>query len=142
MCENKKQCNCISEILSVILVLQQNSSKDDKCLETCDKGFLGNNVVCPKYNTRPVMLYTANGTPWEMPVSKSGESCEDTGTECSSVFRIEKLDGCCATFRVLKRCPRSSEENSVTWKATDSFFTIDLSCVCAIRCLKDTVVDL
>ncbi|HHX68028.1 MAG TPA: hypothetical protein GX708_08275, partial [Gallicola sp.] len=52
----------------VILLLQQNSKSEDECLETCDKGFLGNNVVCPKYNTRPVMLYTAcgNGTPCPM----------------------------------------------------------------------------
>ncbi|NLM62920.1 MAG: spore coat protein Z [Mollicutes bacterium] len=144
MCDKKQPCNCIAEILSVILLLQKNSSKDKKCLDTCDKGFLGNDVVCPKYNTRPVMLYTAfgNGKPWEMPVSKSDDSCDDSTTECSSVFRIEKLDDCCATFRVLKPCPRSSEEHSKTWKATDSFFTMDLSCVCAIKCLKDTVVDL
>ena len=144
MCNKKDNCNCISEILSVILLLQQNSDEDEKCLDTCDKGFLGNNITCPKYNTRPVMLYTAfgNGKPWEMPISRIDESCEDPSTECSTVFRIEKLDGCCATFRVLKPCPRSSEACSKTWKTTNSFFTIDLTCVCAIRCLKDTVVDL
>jgi spore coat protein Z len=145
MCNHKKDsCNCISEILLVILLLQQNSKSEDECLETCDKGFLGNNVVCPKYNTRPVMLYTAcgNGTPWKMPVSKTRETCDGANSSCSTVFRIEKLDDCCATFRVLEPCPRSSEEGSKTWKATKSFFTIDLSCVCAIRCLPDTIVDL
>ncbi len=145
MCDKKKDnCNCISEILLVILLLQQNTEKDEECLETCDKGFLGNNVVCPKYNTRPVMLYTAfgNGTPWKMPVCKTGETCEEPSDNCSSVFRIEKLDGCCATFRVLEECPRGTEKASTTWKATNSFFTMDLSCVCAIRCLPDTTVDL
>ena len=145
MCNNKKDgCNCISEILKVILLLQLNSKEDEACLDTCDKGFLGNNVVCPKFNTRPVMLFTAcgNGKAWEMPTSKTGESCEDPTTECSNVFRIEKLDGCCATFRVLEQCPRNSEKGTTTWKATNSFFTMDLTCVCAIRCLKDTSVDL
>ncbi len=141
MCSNKKDnCNCVSEILSIILMLQQHSKPEDECLDTCDKGFLGNNVVCPKYNTRPIMLYTAtgNGTPWEMPISKNDTSCESSPQMNSNVFRIEKLDGCCATFRVLK--PSKHDPN--TWKSTNSFFTMDLSCVCAIRCLTDTVVDL
>lgn len=145
MCDNKKDsCNCISEILKVILLLQQNSTDDEACLETCDKGFLGNNVVCPKYNTRPIMLFTAcgNGTPWSMPTTRGVDSVEDLTSKTSTVFRIEKLDGCCATFRVLEACPRGAEKGSTTFRATNSFFTIDLTCVCAIKCLDDTVVDL
>ena len=33
--------NCISDILKVILILQQSVNQLDTCLETCDRGFLG-----------------------------------------------------------------------------------------------------
>ena len=40
--ENNNTCNnCIQEILKVILLLQQSVCQNDSCLETCDKGFLG-----------------------------------------------------------------------------------------------------
>ena len=38
--------NCIADILKVILILQKNSSQPDSCLETCDRGFLGQQL-CP-----------------------------------------------------------------------------------------------
>lgn len=63
--DDNKSC-CISEILSVINVLQQNAECcGDACLDTCDRGFLGNGTTSLGYNTRPVILYTAagNGTP-------------------------------------------------------------------------------
>jgi spore coat protein Z len=86
------------------------------------------------------MLFTcgSNGTPFSMPVSRSDSSCDNGEKSC--VFRIEKIDGCCATFRVLvpKHC---SESVTSTFEATDSIFTIDINCICAIRCLNDTFVD-
>lgn len=133
MCENKNTCeNCVSDILKVILILQEEACPDN-CLNSCDKPALGGGPNCLVCNTRPIMLYTCcgNGTPWSMPVSKT-----ETDTT-SSVFRIEKLDGCCATFRVLKT--DSQETNN--YVATDSFFTMDLSCCCVIRCLNDTYIE-
>lgn len=127
--------NCIAEILKVILLLQQSVCQNDNCLESCDRGFLGQNctIFC---NTRPIVLYCCrdNGTPISMPISKS-----PTETETSSVFRIEKIDGCCATFRVL--ATNTDTENSFPFVSTNSFFTINLDCLCAIRCLDDTFVD-
>ena len=57
--------NCINEILSIILVLQENACPDN-CLDTCDRPMLGGGSNCLVCNTRPVMLYTCcgNGTPW------------------------------------------------------------------------------
>ncbi len=133
MCENKNTCeNCVSDILKVILILQEEACPDN-CLNSCDKPALGGGPNCLVCNTRPIMLYTCcgNGTPRSMPVSKT-----ETDTT-SSVFRIEKLDGCCATFRVLKT--DSQETNN--YVATDSFFTMDLSCCCVIRCLNDTYIE-
>lgn len=69
MCNNNNDqegCRCIAEILAVINVLQQNADCcGDSCLDTCDRGFLGNGTTSLGFNTRPVILYTAvgNGTP-------------------------------------------------------------------------------
>lgn len=72
MCNNnndQESCRCIAEILQVINVLQQNAECcGDSCLDTCDRGFLGNGTTTLGYNTRPVVLYTCsgNGTPCPM----------------------------------------------------------------------------
>ena len=142
MCNNNQDNNnngcCVAQILQVILILQQNAECSDNCLDTCDRGFLGcstSSLVC---NTRPIMLYTCcgNGTPWSMPISKS-----PTETITSNVFRIEKLDGCCATFRVLAPNTDETEVATIPYEATNSFFTMDLNCLCVIRCLQDTFVE-
>lgn len=138
MCNNNENnaCdNCIQDILKVILLLQQRACPNDTCLETCDRGFLGQNSLT-LFNTRPVVLYMcgSNGTPLTMPISRDPA---ETGT--SSVFRLEKLDSCCATFRVLE--PNPDTTSTVPYLSTDSFFTINLDCVCILRCLNDTFVD-
>ena len=138
MCNNieKNTCeNCIADILKVILLLQESVCKNDTCLQTCDRGFLGQNTSA-FFNTRPIVLYTcgSNGTPLEMPISR-----DTTVTETSSVCRLEKLNNCCATFRVL--APNSDTTSNLPYEATNSFFTINLDCVCIIRCLDDTFVE-
>lgn len=140
MCNNNQgndNCNCMNEILSVILLLQQNANCSEGCLDTCDRGFLGCGISQVNCNTRPVMLYTCcgNGVPVSMPISK-----DPTVTETSSIFRIEKLDGCCATFRVLIPNPVEEELLTSPYSATNSFFTMNLNCVCSLRCLQDTFV--
>ncbi|MEG1647905.1 MAG: CotY/CotZ family spore coat protein [Bacilli bacterium] len=145
MCENNRKendCHCINEILKVICILQQNANCSDVCLDTCDRGFLGCSVSSINCNTRPVMLYTCcgNGTPWSMPITKEDVICSEEGACCSNVFRIEKLDGCCATFRVLAPNPCEEEKIVNPYVATNSFFTMNLECVCCLRCLADTFV--
>lgn len=144
MCNNENNdCKCISEILTVICILQQNASCSDSCLDTCDRGFLGCGTTSISCNTRPIMLYTcgSNGTPWSMPTSKIDSDCNDAGDNCSRVFRIEKIDGCCATFRVLATNPDAGEVATIPYVATNSFFTMNLNCVCCLRCLQDTYVE-
>lgn len=130
---DRNQCdNCIADILKVILILQQSANQLDSCLETCDRGFLGQQCCPTCYNTRPIMLFTcgSNGVPLSMPISKS-----PTEETTSSIFRLEKLDDCCATCRVLV----VNSDN--TYTATNSFFTINLDCLCIIRCLDDTFIE-
>jgi len=138
MCNNNidtNTCeNCIADILKVILLLQQSVCQNDTCLQTCDRGFLGQN--CNTFcNTRPVSLYTCSGgaTPLAMPISR-----DPAVTATSTVFRLEKLDDCCATFRVLEP---NTDTTGFPYTGTNSFFTINLSCVCIIRCLDDTFVE-
>ena len=89
------------------------------------------------------MLYTCcgNGVPWTMPTAKTDGTCGEDGVTCSSVFRIEKIDGCCATFRVLAPNPDTTEVALIPYVATNSFFTMNLNCVCTLRCLQDTFVE-
>ena len=135
--------NYITEILSVILVLQDNACPDN-CLETCDRPMLGGGTNCLICNTRPVMLYTcsSNGTPWSMPIAKDTTlncSGETITTTCSPIFRVEKVEGNCATFRVLAQNPDETSINP--YVTTNSFFTMDCGCLCCIRCLSDCYVD-
>ena len=141
-CDSNECKNCVAEILQVILILQQNACPEN-CLDTCDRPMLGGGSSCLICNTRPVMLYTCcgNGAPWSMPVSKDSQAtCPDERLcECSSVFRIEKIDGNCATFRVLADNPDRACLNP--YVATNSFFTMNLDCCCVCRCLADTYVE-
>ena len=135
MCKNN--CNCISDILKVIYLLQKNADQEEDCILSCDKPSLGQ-FSCLYYNTRPVMLYTcmSNGvTPWSAPTTRVAEP-----TATSSVFRVEKIDENCATFRVLTTNPDGTEVATIPYIATNSFFTMNLNCVCALRCLNDTCV--
>lgn len=138
MCNNNETntCeNCIADILKVILLLQQSVCQNDTCLQTCDRGFLGQS--CATFcNTRPVTLYTCSSgsTPLAMPISR-----DPAVTTTSTVFRLEKLDDCCATFRVL--AANTDTTSLFPYEATNSFFTINLGCVCIIRCLDDTFVE-
>lgn len=132
-CHNNNHCdNCIADILKVILILQHSANQSDACLETCDRGFLGQQCCPTCCNTRPIVLYTcgSNGIPLSLPISKNPN--EET---TSSIFRLEKLDDCCATLRVLT----TNCDN--TFNLTNSFFTINLECICIIRCLNDTFIE-
>lgn len=77
-----------------------------------------------------------------MPITKdSTVSCagSDISTTCSNVFRVEKIEGNCCTFRVL--ADNTDPTSLYPYVATNVFFTMDCSCLCSIRCLSDTFVD-
>ena len=138
---NNDNQNGIAEILEVILILQQNASCPESCLDSCDRPILGCSTNCCVCNTRPVMIYTCcpNGTtPISMPISKDITTCA-TAAECSSVFRVEKVENGTATFRVL--APNTEDTGLYPYVSTNSFFTLNLDCCCVIRCLNDTCVE-
>ena len=122
-------CNDLKDVLCTILKLQKQGKCLDEGITSCDRPFLGvnNNSL---YNTRPITLYTCpSNTLWTMPYTLNGT--ESTST----VFRVEAVEDCCATLRVL-----APGEEEGTFVSTDSFFTINLNCVGAIRCLSDTYI--
>lgn len=139
MCQDNKnntrteEC-CIAAVLEIIVKLQNRSDKFDCLGEGCDKPFLGPSPSMICYNTRPVTFYRCcDGELWAFPYTLNGT------TGSSTVFRCEHVEGCCATCRVL--APNTDTTVSdAPYIATDSFFTINLNCVGALRCLPDTFV--
>ena len=127
-------CSCLSETIETIIKLQKASGTSCCNLQTCDRPYLGctsQNGCC--YNTRPVTFYTCpTGALWTMPYTLN--NVEAT----SSIFRLEASDGCCCTCRVL--APNSDTTSLYPYVATDSFFTLNLKCVSALKCLDDTYV--
>lgn len=130
---NKDENNCLAPVLTVICLLQNNSESESIC--NCEK----KEFECPelgKYNTRPVVIYNCYGNPWMMPIDTN----DYNSSKKSFVFRIEKINDCCATFRVLNDIEDPTTK-SKKFVATNNFFIIDLNCICAINCLEDTFIE-
>ena len=129
MCDDK---SCLTSILETILCLQ--NSKDESCeVLGCDKPYLGPTPSLVCYNTRPINLYNCTtGCRWSFPYTLGSVN----GT--SSVFRLENLEGNCCTCRVL--APNPDTSSSEPYVLTGTFFTINLDCVSAIKCLPDVLV--
>lgn len=125
---NENNC-CFSDILKTILILQKKSSFIDNNTG-CDKPYLGptNNST---FNTRPITLFNCStGAPWSFEYTVGDVTGEST------VFRVESLDDCCCTCRLLY----TGEDG--TYLNTNQFVTINLNCCGAIRCFTDTFVEL
>lgn len=129
--DENRSCSCIAEVLKKILALQKEEF-DNERFSGCDKPFLGPTCTTVCFNTRPIMLFNCcTGNNWSFPYTLNGTE------NFSTVFRVEALDDCCCTCRILAF---NGEEN--TFVGTNEFFTIDLGCVGAIKCLTDTFIDL
>ena len=130
--QNQNQdCGCLADILKKILLLQRQDY-DNENYKGCDKPYLGPicNTIC--YNTRPIMLFNCcTGAPWSFTYTINNQ------TSTSDVFRIEAIDDCCCTCRILYLDTATNR-----YLGTSEFFTINLDCVGALRCLPDTFIDL
>ena len=131
-----EKCNetSISRILNFILDLQRGADRVDlDDTAGCDKPCLGPSISNGLlFNTRPITLYSCcTGTLWTMPYTLN----ETSGT--STVFKISKTDCNYATFEILAPNPDTTNP-LIPYVGTNNFFTINLDCVLAIRCLADT----
>ena len=112
--------NCIGNLLRYIFLLQNNSTKT--CISNgCDKPYLGptNSFIC--YNTRVISLYRKDGSLF----SVGG----------NTTFRIMDISNDTITLLAL-----SNNEN--IYSSTNQFTTININCICAVRCITDTLVNL
>ena len=125
--------NCLAKILNVINILQNNAEKIDCQDNSCTKPFLGlnTNIVC--FNTRPIMLYRCDNTPVTLNYTN------ETGDATSNVFRVESVSNDSVGVLILEEITGS--DGSITYSNTNNYATINLGCVCAIRCLNDTIVN-
>ena len=125
---------CFGKLLKVIDILQRNANGDCCIDESCTRPFLGGtpNIVC--YNTRPVTFYTCSGNLFTASYQVGQE------TRTSSVFRVEKVNGCCVKCRILEANSDQSDP-SRAYVATNQFVTINLDCICVISCLQDIIID-
>ena len=124
--ENQESC-CISKILKVIDVLQKECNTE--CFpEGCNRPFLGSSGLL-MFNTRPITLYTRSGNIFTV------NYYVDNTLNTSSVFRVEDVDGCCATLRILA-------PSGDTYIDTGEFVTVNLECFCILRCLNDIFLEI
>lgn len=125
---NNESC-CFAKILKAIEVLQNNSSSSCLCEDGCDRPFLGPNSEVLCYNTRPVQFYNRNGELFSVTYTLGDQ------TLTSNTFRVEKVNDCCCKCRILN----VSDTGVIT--STNSFITINLKCMCVLRCLSDLVLE-
>ena len=52
---------------------------------------------------------------------------------------FEKVNECCVLLRILK--PAANPTAISPFTATNEFITINLNCICALRCLDDVVLE-
>lgn len=126
--------NCLAKILNVIKVLQNNADKIDCQDNTCTKPFLGLNVNTLCFNTRPITLYRCDNS--LITLNYTNASGVDATT---SVFRVQSVTNDSVGVLLLEAVVDA--EGNTTYESTNTFATINLGCVCAIRCLPDTIVN-
>jgi len=115
-------------------MLQKEAVRAEIREEMCDADFLTNHDNCGfiKCNTRPLQVFCHCNEPLRFADDRCDTSCGEHG---SCVLRVERVEGNAAIFRALK------EENGKL-KSTDSFITIRTENIQAVRCMKDTFVEL
>lgn len=120
--------NCLSCILKAIVAIQNNASRVDCNDNSCTRPFLGEigNIIC--FNTRLVTLYRCDNTLVTLPYTLNGETSETT------VFRIESVNDNSTTVLLL------ADDGSGNYVNTNTYATINLGCICAIRCIGDTTI--
>ena len=121
--------NCLSCILKAIVVLQNNASNIDCNDNSCTRPFLGETTNNFCFNTRLVTLYRCDNSLVSLPYTLNDE------TETTTVFRVESVNGNSVTVLLL------GDDGTNTYTInTNTYATINLGCICAIRCIGDTTI--
>ena len=117
--------NCLAKILKVINILQNNAEITCENNNTCTKPFLGENQNNICFNTRLITFYKCDNSLITLPYTIDG--VENTTT----IFRIMNVscDSCTVLLLI--------DNEDGTYTNTNTYATINLKCVCAIRCIGD-----
>ena len=117
--------NCLANVLKVINVLQNNAQDACDSPNSCTRPFLGDfpSVTC--FNTRLITLYRCDNTLVTLPFTINGAN------ETTSIFRVENVSDTSVTVRLIQ------DNGDGTYTNTNTFATINLKCICAIRCIGD-----
>lgn len=129
---------CFSKTLKLIDILQRSSDQDECFDNSCSRPFLGVNIPSLCFNTRPVTFYGCNNN--LISVNYTAVVDGETLTGTSSTFRVEKVDEGCVTVSILIPNPDTTDTLRPFINTRD-VATINLGCVCALKCLADTIVD-
>jgi len=115
---DKKRNHCVCDVVKFINDLQDCAT--NTCPTGCDVPFLGANPNVPLANTRPFLLYLANGELFRVPAfnnnmmavmaqqaNQDGNQNQNKNAQVNNcqdtvVFRVESVDeDCCAVLRAL-----------------------------------------
>ena len=120
--------NCLANILRVINVLQNNAEDNCDVNNSCTKPFLGDipGIVC--FNTRLITLYRCDNSLITLPYTLDGTDAT------TSIFRVSSVSNNSVTVLLIQ------DNGDGTYTNTNTFATINLGCVCAIRCIGDTTI--
>lgn len=119
---------CLANILKVINVLQDNVEDNCDINNCCTKPFLGDTDTSSCFNTRLITLYRCDNSLITLPYTIN--EVEETTT----IFRVQNVSNNAVT--VLLIC----DNGNGTYTNTNTFATINLGCICAIRCIGDTTI--
>lgn len=123
---DKKRNHCVCDVVKFINDLQDCAT--NTCPTGCDVPFLGANPNVPLANTRPFLLYLANGELFRVPAfnnnmmavmsqqaNQDGNQNQNKNAQINNcqdtvVFRVESVDDdCCAVLRAL--VPVNNKDN-------------------------------
>lgn len=140
-----RSANCVADTVRFINRLQQAVVPTEIGCSRCNTPILGETS---KANTRPFILYLPNGEPFRLAV------LTDHPGEPIPVFRVEDVNGNCATLRALATRRASCRENSSSFDEcncmrfetefvpTRTCVTVNLNDFIAIQCLDDVFLKL
>ena len=135
---NENSC-CFKKTLKLIDILQRSSEQDECFDNSCSRPFLGVNIPSLCFNTRPVTFYGCNNNLITVNYNTVIDGEPITGT--SSTFRVENVDDGCVRLSVLIPNPDTTDTLR-PYINTNDIITLNLGCICALKCLPDTIVDL
>ena len=121
--------SCIKNLLKFICLLQRNSLNTCALDGGCTRPFLGPIINNTCYNTRVITLYKRNGEIFEATYTD-----QNGNLNTSSLFRVNDVHHDCCTLLILN-------ENNGEYISTGEYVTINIGCICAIKCLEDVVVE-